>query len=178
MTSPAQGHMRLSDAWTLPALRSGRYKITVDTNVTGAGVDTSIDGVDAYFDVVRPPLRLAASEIAGTFPPAGATGAFHETLPMVVLATHTLPWERDPALAGASEETPWLALLLFEESECEVVDTTLADPLLATARTRLQATDDPPPSDETFTAVALVVAARGAPPSAGRARTLLRTSAR
>src|SRR6201999_3758571 len=63
-------------------------------------------------------------------------GPFYDSLPQVVLGRRTLPWERqldstgrlptptrDASLAAPSPAgaVPWLAVMLFEESECTLL---------------------------------------------------------
>src|SRR6185436_4728960 len=62
-----------------------------------------------------PQTSLLADMVAGVFPAPGSDQSPDEFLPHVALTRRTLPWERigpDPA-----PTTPWLALLLFKESE-------------------------------------------------------------
>ena len=62
-----------------------------------------------------PQTSLLPDMVGGVFPAPGSDQSPDEFLPHVALTRRTLPWERigpDPA-----PTTPWLALLLFKESE-------------------------------------------------------------
>lgn len=60
-----------------------------------------------------PRLQLTPDDVAGVYPAPGSTESPDEFLPHVALSRRTLPWERTGPQAGA----PWLALMLFKESE-------------------------------------------------------------
>lgn len=68
------------------------------------GIDLKIEG---------PQLQLTTDDIAGVFPAAGSEESPDEFLPHIALKRRTLPWER----VGPSGKRPWLALMLFKESE-------------------------------------------------------------
>lgn len=126
---PSKGHMVLFD-WMEPPLRAGNYRLRVSTDVTADGVG-ALPAHERYMSIVAPRWSLAATEVAGVFPPRNGHGNFGEALPHVVLGRRTLPWERKldpvgtigiPALSlRIDSEPPWLALLLFEEGECTVI---------------------------------------------------------
>lgn len=110
----------------LPALPDGTYHIRVEQQVDITG-KRMLDSVkDAFFSVVGPRFGLEPQEIRAVFPPEGSTGDHDNVLPHIVLNRSTLPWERQSLHArqddtGTQEEvrlrTPWLALLLFDESD-------------------------------------------------------------
>jgi hypothetical protein len=127
--------MFLFDAVTVP-LVPGRYRWTARTDVEVDGYETAADPLsrERFFEVDAPRFALGPKEVAGVFPPRNARGAFHAAVPHVVLGRRTLPWERTlgaplvappPPPAGDPGPpvgpVPWLALLLFEESECTVL---------------------------------------------------------
>lgn len=125
----------------LPALPDGIYHINVEqtADVTKTVVDASaptgvkvearghLHGVkDTFLSVAGPRFGLEPQEIRSVFPPEGSTGHHDNVLPHIILNRSTLPWERQSLLfqpddAAAQEEnrrkTPWLALLLFDESD-------------------------------------------------------------
>jgi hypothetical protein len=124
--------MYLFDSVT-PPLEDGSYRLTAGTQVSypAGGQDFS---QQRYFDVVGPRFAVPQAMVAATFPPANAHGSFQDGLPHIVLSRRTLPWEREldpghlipaPAAAAAEPEVvvgvparlPWVARLLFEESE-------------------------------------------------------------
>ena len=142
---PDPGQMYLYDNVTPPLLdNSYRWRVStnVDYQVTPAPNPAppppppyDLPEAQGYFNVEGPRFRLDPTEVAGVFPPRNGHGAFNESIPHIVLQRRTLPWERafdpqnqllpqvtqDPALPALDlEETPWMAVLLFEESECTI----------------------------------------------------------
>lgn len=108
---PPVGSMALYDAVT-PAMESGLYSVTSTvafTHIGGAAPALHTD----YVEVGGSPMHLSSTEVLSCHPPRNASGAFDEELPHVVLGRRTLPWER-PGPAGGP---PWLALLVFADSE-------------------------------------------------------------
>ncbi|MDJ0524755.1 MAG: hypothetical protein PX634_05395, partial [Microcystis sp. M53600_WE12] len=58
---------------------------------------------------------LTPDVIYAVFPPAGNLGEYSNALPHIILKRGTLPWER--TIKSTNSNLPWLALLLFQESE-------------------------------------------------------------
>lgn len=161
--APARGHMVLYDRMDLP-LPPGDYQVHVETSVTLAGA--TLPAIDRHLRIEGPRYRLAPTEIAGVFPPRNARGPFTDAMPHVALGRRTLPWERTadpagtlklpaPAAGGPPPPTgapPWLALLLFDETEAPeatlLPDRKVADVLPASVRALLQ-----PPADATCDAI-------------------------
>lgn len=124
MADPRIGEMILYD-YIRPPLLDGQYRMRVGTEVAIDGTGQALDGQDFYFDVEGPRFSLAPSEVAGVFPPRNGHGPFDSVIPHVALGRRTLPWERSLAAAYAvgPDQTPYpfLALALFEQSECQIV---------------------------------------------------------
>jgi hypothetical protein len=100
--------------WFEPGLKDGTYRIDVTQILTGVP-NATIDPVSQSFVVQGPRFAIEPSEVHTSFPPNGATGAFEDVLPHVVLNKRLLPWERDvPGLGG---DVPWMALLVFSDGE-------------------------------------------------------------
>lgn len=116
---PPPGHMTLHDRAT-PALEQGAYKLQVDTDLNDAAKAIGPGTYTHAFTVTGPHYRLDASDVLVVHPADGATGAFAEALPHVVLRRHTLPWERD--VGG----TPWLGLIVAAEGEVTIDETATA----------------------------------------------------
>jgi len=129
LVPPPKGAMYLFD-YASPPLPPGSYRIQAETDVTVKGTVEKLE-TDSYFDVVGPRFNLAATEVAGVFPPRNGHGPYQDALAQVAIKRRTLPWER-PIDAGAPHPigqpsdgqglpadypTPWLALLLFEDGE-------------------------------------------------------------
>lgn len=123
MSDPRVGEMILYD-YIRPPLTAGEYRMRVATDVTIEGTPQPLPGQDFFFDVEGPRFALAPTEVAGVFPPRNGHGPFDSALPHVALGRRTLPWERplgDAYTAGADETPyPFLALVLFEQSECTI----------------------------------------------------------
>lgn len=158
------GHMVLYDRMQ-PALPADNYRIQartdvqVETDQDGDGVGTISTGPLAsetrYFDVVGPRFLLQPTELAAVYPPRNGHGPYIDALPHVAFGRRTLPWERDldplnelpgppepgsgsaPRLSG---HRPWMALLLFEEDEIELVRAQPLEQVLpAAVRTAIEA---------------------------------------
>lgn len=140
-TPPPIGSMYLYDDIT-PPLLDNSYQLSVVTNVTFDGSGQSLPQNTGYFNIEGPRFSLAATEVAGVFPPRNGHGGFDEVIPQIVIKRRTLPWERaltsHPSLIGTPKRgpddppppnpiaeiqptafgpAPWVALLLFEEGE-------------------------------------------------------------
>jgi hypothetical protein len=151
---PPAGSMILFDAAIAP-LEPASYRIRARTDVT---VDAEVKSLTAeqQFVVEAPRFAFGPQEIATVTPPAGAEGAFESSLPQVLLRRRTLPWEREldpanrigtPQHAAGDPPSPgrpsWLALLVFEENECEILrDLPLSQVVPSAIRSRLRAPDD------------------------------------
>lgn len=101
-----------------PVLDSGTYR--VDLEQTLAIGDASPDGArwNRSLTFVVAGARcatLAPHEVSGIFPTEGSLGDHTNVLPHITLARSTLPWERSPD--GVNHELPWLALLVFWDSD-------------------------------------------------------------
>jgi hypothetical protein len=134
--APPPGSMYLYDAMT-PPLRAGDYALTATAEARlGGGQGTQTVADSRYFSVDAPRFTMPPGEVVATYPPRNGHGPFHDSLPQVVLGRRTLPWERaldsagrlgtparPPALPAPQPPgaVPWMALLLFEESECTLL---------------------------------------------------------
>ena len=141
MADPKVGEMILYD-YIRPSLLAGQYRMCVQTDVTVTTTATPLPGEDFHFDVEGPRFSLAPSEVAGVFPPRNGHGPFDSALPHVALGRRTLPWERalGDAYTAAPGETPYpfLALVLLEQDECEILhDQPLTDVVPGAVFTRL-----------------------------------------
>jgi hypothetical protein len=131
MADVAVGMMVLYD-FMVPPLPDGSYRMSVSTDVTLDGTPQALDARQSFFSVDGPRFTLSPSEVAGVFPPRNGHGPFDNAIPHVALYRRTLPWERelDPQnLIGNVDNPvtgqqpthqnglPWMAVLLFEESE-------------------------------------------------------------
>lgn len=123
--SIAEGHFRLYTHIT-PALKAGDYRFTSSQQLTATGPDGALRAADlpvqelqTYVRVDAPRYLLPPDQALSTYPPAGTEGAYGSRLPQVVIKRRTLPWER--AVDGGDAGTPWLALVVFAESEASVL---------------------------------------------------------
>lgn len=101
-----------------PVLASGEYTLTITQSVVDAGSGTLETFARSQKLVVRTPrFSLEPSLLLTTYPPDGHEGQYAGDLPHVVLGQDTLPWQLAAAGQPGGDSVPWLALLLFEDSE-------------------------------------------------------------
>jgi len=106
----------------VPALQAGDYTIQATLSIQSANTDNSIpaSGFQSSrrnFSVLGPRFSLAPGDIQSVFPPEGSLGDHRDVLPHVIFNRGTLPWERSGGYGTADEDIPWLALLVFQDSE-------------------------------------------------------------
>jgi hypothetical protein len=113
--------IRFADGFA-PPLPGGEYTIEATQTLKltkEASPAPFADDKTVY--VSAPRFILGPSEIYSVYPPAGQSGAFHTTLPHIVFARKTLPWERE--IGGLDDNTkirpPWMALLTLDDDEIE-----------------------------------------------------------
>ncbi|MDA7423692.1 hypothetical protein [Thalassococcus lentus] len=103
-----------------PALPDGDYTVTLNHRLEDHEFSAK---QELNFVVTGPRFALPNTEIASTFPPKNASGAFEAVLPHVILERASLPWERTalPHASGVDPEDrlPWLALLVFTDDEID-----------------------------------------------------------
>lgn len=99
-----------------PQMVSGDYYVSAERSIFHEKIPSDTITEEAYqFSVSGERYMLSPGEISSIFPAAGSTGAYIDILPHIILKRKTLPWER---LANPmDEDTPWLALLMFDEDE-------------------------------------------------------------
>jgi hypothetical protein len=107
-----------------PVLKSSPdpYPLTVRQQAPGV-VDVPEGTV--YVRVDGPHQRLLPDDVAGVYPADGSNNSPEEFLPHIALTRRTLPWDR---LGPDGDDRPWLALLLFAESELTPVNGKLVYP--------------------------------------------------
>jgi hypothetical protein len=104
----------------IPALESGDYRIDVTQTVTANSQSQATYTAQQNFYVSGKRYSLEASDINSVFPPLGSSGQYETGLPHIVLNSSSLPWQRTtgyPYALNSNNKAPWLALLLFDESE-------------------------------------------------------------
>lgn len=105
-----QGAMDLIDNY-LPGLPDAIYRLSVDQTLSVG----TLPQVSREFEIAGPRFAIDPADIFAQFPPPGHSGAFTEVLPHIVLTKRLLPWER--VVDKFEAETPWVALLVFEDGE-------------------------------------------------------------
>jgi hypothetical protein len=124
--------MYLYDDITPPTL-DGSYGMTVSTDISydpsGSGNTVQSVPIDRRFDVVGPRFALDPTVVVNVYPPRNGQGSYEDALPQAVFKRRTLPWERaiggvgvPPGSSPPQGQVPWIALLLFEEDECTLLD--------------------------------------------------------
>lgn len=112
-----------------PKLKSGKYHIKVEQTISGTGPKGSIPDETSFsrdltFAVTGERFSpLTPQDIYAVFPPAGSLGDHFNVLPHITLNRSTLPWERSPEVDNPESTLPWLALLLFRESQQPQIQT-------------------------------------------------------
>ena len=101
-----------------PSLSSGKYTITVKQIVKIEGKNNN--NSDTFSDkiclaVLGERFALQPQDVYAFFPPTGSLGEWSTVLPHIALRRSTFPWER--AVNKDRPNAPWLALLLFTETE-------------------------------------------------------------
>ncbi|QJB37996.1 hypothetical protein HF324_09085 [Chitinophaga oryzae] len=115
------GDIKLFDNY-IPSIEAGNYFITVRQPVYNDSTQLDTDGVDAVqeFTVTAPQFFIDKAQVVGMYPAPGSSGKYSEVLPNIVLKDAGLPWERGMDKPG----TPWLALMVFQETELNDGDDT------------------------------------------------------
>ncbi|MFT7148736.1 MAG: hypothetical protein ACI82Q_000590 [Nonlabens sp.] len=99
---------------SIPALTAGNYKIQVDQSVTLEGAQKFTTSQE--FVIESPRFTMNTNAIHSVFPTKNAVGDFSHDLPFIVLNDKYQPWVR--ALKDQNNKViPWMALLIFRESE-------------------------------------------------------------
>ncbi|TGE24334.1 hypothetical protein E5K00_03720 [Hymenobacter aquaticus] len=106
------GDLQLYDNYR-PPMEAGNYFITVSHSLPGVATGGDVLRTRQEFLVAAPQFTIDTQQIINQYPAAGSTGQYGEVLPHLVLKDPMLAWERH--MGGTN--TPWLALLVFEEAE-------------------------------------------------------------
>lgn len=121
MSELAMGSMQLFDGVS-PTLKGGLHAVTstvvVDTAAASPDLNQALHR--DFIQIGGSALHLQPTEVLACHPPRNGTGAYGSELPQVALRRRTLPLER----AGPSG-APWLALLVFEDSEVSFATSSL-----------------------------------------------------
>jgi hypothetical protein len=108
--------------WDKPSIQAGDYTLTVEQQVfinslivsTTKTGDLAPTGTVLSFSIRGPRFNLDPQLIRSVFPPDKSLGEFSTVLPHLILNRTTLPWERT---VDGTQDQPWLALLLLDQSE-------------------------------------------------------------
>ena len=130
--APVPGTLYFFDN-ALPPLTAGRYRVSATTDVSFDSEGHALADT-RHIEIAPPRFSLPSDEVVAVYPPANSEVDADEALPHVVLRRRTLPWARpldasnligdptrapnDPPPAGPA---PWMALLLLEEGEYEIL---------------------------------------------------------
>ncbi|NSL86040.1 hypothetical protein ECE50_004305 [Chitinophaga sp. Mgbs1] len=108
------GDLKLFDNY-IPAMEAGNYYITVTQPLYNTGNQLDTDGVSAVqeFIVTAPQFFIDKTQVVNMYPVPGSAGQYNQVLPNIVLKDAELPWERALGQPG----TPWVALMVFQETE-------------------------------------------------------------
>jgi hypothetical protein len=106
------GKIQFSSYWRAP-LEADTYKLTVQQTVKQL-TGTPFTPVNFEFVVGGPRFALNPADIYSVYPPEGSSGDFERSLPHIVFARPTIPWERK---LSSLPHQPWMALLLFSAAD-------------------------------------------------------------
>ncbi|MBV8907233.1 MAG: hypothetical protein JOZ22_26620, partial [Acidobacteriia bacterium] len=105
-------------AWHRPALLPGEYTVAVTQTLTVDGTAQKFESDTTTFAVFSPRFVLRAEDIASVYPPVDSSSQYGEVLPNIIFNRPTIPWERTCEKGSTNaNRRPWLALLVFTESE-------------------------------------------------------------
>lgn len=120
----------------LPAVEAGAYKLTLTLDVFLPDNQRETIEKKFSFTIAGERFALKPADIQAVFPPAGSLGDHSDVLPHILLNRSTLPWEREISpgynRAHPGQESPWLALLLFDEAENPKTEIVTVDELWKT----------------------------------------------
>lgn len=103
----------------MPSLDAGDYQLNVTQTLTDGDGHTATYKKTLDFSVQGNRFAILPTDVHSVFPPANGLGEYADVLPHIILKRSTLPWERDAQ--SRNEVPPWLALLVFDSSELEVM---------------------------------------------------------
>ncbi len=106
-------------SFDMPSITDGVYELTVSQSfAVGTGEIAAKDTAKKIkLAALGPRFSLNPQQVIGKFPPDKSVGEYHTVLPHIVLKTSILPWERKISADTSYENSPWLALLLFDKNE-------------------------------------------------------------
>jgi len=109
-----------------PVMPDGEYTIVVNQEVKHDKISKNfiIPQKTATFWVAGEQYTLNPQDISQVFPPAGSLADYSNVFPHIVLNRSTLPWERENGSSIGNQ--PWLALLLFTETEMKDIKDTVS----------------------------------------------------
>jgi len=116
----------------VPALEAGSYSVSMTQTVQ---MDKEVQhfATQRTFHVAGERFGLNPQDIYAVFPPAGSLGDHATVLPHIIVTNSTLPWERE-AQRDNAQSAPWLALVLFDETEAPTPQSITLDALIATPK--------------------------------------------
>ncbi len=103
-----------------PLLIDGAYTVSITQTITlpaSLNDPGEVLTASASFEVNGPRFQLPVGMVWGQYPPTGGTGDYSATLPYLTLTDPTLPWQRTASATGVAPPAPWLALLVFDETD-------------------------------------------------------------
>lgn len=111
-------HLSFSEKNT-PALETGNYELHITQELTDGDNNKASYERKLSFSVSGDRFSLSPSLVHSVFPPANGKGEYSGVLPHLIIKRTTLPWERHAK--DKNKESPWLALLVFDAGELEIM---------------------------------------------------------
>lgn len=125
-----EGYMQIH-SFFLPGLQYGTYQLATNQTVYSLPdksdtlnlINNSVDGTKGahpqMFNVLVPQFSLPAGAIHSCYPPSGQS-VDANILPHIVFNDSHLPWECGTGDRTAPVQTPWMALMVFRQSELKL----------------------------------------------------------
>lgn len=118
---PTTGNIQFFDGY-FPALPAGDYSIGLTHQMTGnSGAPGAFTTPNQTFSVVAPEFFIDTTIVQNIYPPQGGSDQYNMRLPFLIMTDPSLPWERSlvpgSAPSGSGNPTPWMALVIFAETE-------------------------------------------------------------
>ena len=115
MSEDQEQYLQILD-YQKPGLESGSYRVKIGQSIKLRDEDNlRFEEKEFCLHVTGDRFRLGEDAVHACFPPEGSLGNYADVLPHISLSRSTLPWER--SAYGNEDYEPWVALLVFDESE-------------------------------------------------------------
>ncbi len=109
----------------IPQIHVGTYAVTMEHTIgkfeRQSSSNLELGNTTTKFRVDGLRFTVSPKDVYSVYPPRQSLGSYMGAIPSITLNRESLPWERKSGV-GSKNETPFMALLLLEESEIEKVE--------------------------------------------------------